>query len=307
MQRTQRDGAILIILAVVGYSCLSIFTKKLFARGVAPLDIAFWRFAFAALIYWAAVFVRGRRSQVTTSTSAPLPRLKLLLLGSLFAGEAIVAFFGWERLSAGTFTVLFYSYPAMVAILGWLTGERLSRVAWIALALTLVGIALTAPDFSAGLTGGNFVGVLMALIDALQVAVYFLLIGRVTRGHNDMVRISAWTVTGALIAATIAVYTHGMVLPHGESWLYLIAIAVVCTVLPVFALNAGIQKLGATRSAILATFEPLLTAILALIFLGEIMLPIQWVGGLVIIASVILLQLRRPVSEDAEAIALARE
>jgi len=186
-------------------------------------------------------------------------------------------------------------------------GERLSRIAWVALALTIIGIALTAPDFSAGFTGGNFVGVMLALIDALQVAVYFLLIGRVTRGHTDMVHISAWTVTGALIAATIVAVTHGMVLPDGVSWLYLIAIAAICTVLPVFALNAGIQKLGATRSAIIATFEPLLTAVLAVIFLGEIMLPIQWLGGLVIIASVILLQLRRPVSDDAEQIALARE
>jgi drug/metabolite transporter (DMT)-like permease len=304
MQRTQRDGVILIVLAVVGYSCLSIFTKKLFARGVEPLDIAFWRFAFAALIYWVLVFVRTRRSTVSPQ---PLPRLKLILLGSLFAGEAMVAFFGWERLSAGTFTVLFYSYPAMVAILGLFMGERLSRMAWVALALTLVGIALTAPDFSAGFTGANFTGVLLALIDALQVAVYFLLIGRVTRGHSDMVRISAWTVTGALIVMMILAVTQGMKLPQGVSWLYLVAIALICTVLPVFALNAGIQKLGATRSAIIATFEPLLTAVLALIFLGEIMLPIQWLGGAVIIASVILLQLRRPVSEDAEQTALARE
>src|SRR3954454_18477977 len=118
MQRTQRDGVILIVLAVVGYSCLSIFTKKLFARGVEPLDIAFWRFAFAALIYWGIVFIRGQRRPKTGAVSIPLPRVKLMLLGMLFAGEAVVAFYGWERLSAGTFTVLFYSYPAMVAILG---------------------------------------------------------------------------------------------------------------------------------------------------------------------------------------------
>ena len=74
--------------------------------------------------------------------------------------------------------------------------------------------------------------------------------------------------------------------------------------LPVFALNAGIQKLGATRAAIIATFEPVLTAVLALIFLGEVMLPIQWLGGAVIIASVILLQIRHAsveIDADAEA------
>jgi drug/metabolite transporter (DMT)-like permease len=305
MHRQERDGVILIVLAIIGYSCLSVFTKKLFTRGVEPLDIAFWRFALAGLIYWILVFVRRRRPNETVSK--PLPRLKLMALGLLFAGEAVAAFFGWERLPAGTFVVLFYSYPAMVAILEALLGERLSALAWIALVLTLIGIALTAPDFSAGLTGGNFVGVMLALFDGLQVAIYFLVSARVMRGYSDMVGMSAWTVTGALIAVTLLAVSHGMALPQGESWLYLIAIALVSTVLPVFALNAGIQKLGATRSAIIATFEPLLTAVLALVFLGEMMLPIQWLGGVVIIASVILLQLRRPVSEDAEQTALARE
>ena len=56
-----------------------------------------------------------------------------------------------------------------------------------------------------------------------------------------------------------------------------------------------------------AAIAILLTAVLALIFLGEMMLPVQWLGGALIIASVILLQLRRPVSTDAEEVALARE
>ena len=77
--------------------------------------------------------------------------------------------------------------------------------------------------------------------------------------------------------------------------------------LPVFALNAGIRKLGSTRAAIIATFEPLLTAVLALIFIGEVLLPIQWLGGAMIIASVIVLQLRRPSAEDAEQTALAHD
>ncbi|MBI1258919.1 MAG: EamA family transporter [Chloroflexi bacterium] len=305
MQRTQRDGVILIVLAIIGYSFLSVFTKTLFAQDVEPLDIAFWRFAFAALIYWVLVIIRAPRAPAINVR--PLPYLKLMALGSLFGAEALAAFFGWERIPAGTFVVLFYSYPAMVAILEALLGERLSLLAWFALALTLVGIALTAPDFSAGLTGDNFVGVMMALFDGLCVAIYFIVSNRVMRGHSDMIRTSAWTVTGALIVIALLAVPHGMKLPQGESWLLLLAIAVISTVLPVFALNAGIQKLGATRSAIIATFEPLLTAVLALIFLGEVMLPIQWVGGAVIIASVILLQVRKPVSDGAEQTALAPE
>lgn len=306
MQRNQRDGVLLIILAVFGYACHPVITKNLFAQGVQPLDLAFWRFFLAALVYWGIALVRGalRRNQLPTTTAQapakPLPRLRLMLLGTFFVGEALTAFWGLERLPSATFVVLFYSYPAMVAILGLFLGERISGWTWFALAMTFVGIALTAPDFSAELTGGNFVGVLMALIDALLVSVYFILIGRLIRGEADMVMSSAWTVTGALLLMIVVALARGLTLPQGDAWIYLVLMALISTVLPVFALNAGIVKLGATRAAILSTFEPLLTAFLAFIFLNELMLPIQWLGGAIIIASVILLQLRRPASSASE-------
>lgn len=306
MQHSQRDGIILIALAVTGYAFHPIITKNLFAQGVEPLDGAFWRFFITALVYWAIIVVRGavRRSRNTAASpqnaAKPLPRVRLMLLGTIFVGEALTAFWGLERLPSATFVVLFYSYPAMVAILSLFLGERISGLAWFALAMTLVGIALTAPDFSAGLTGDNFVGVLMALADALLCAVYFILIGRVVRGEADMIMTSTWTVTGALIMMVIVALATGLKLPQGSAWLYLVLMALVSTVMTVFALSAGIVKLGATRAAILCTFEPVLTAVLALIFLNEIMLPVQWLGGAIIIASVILLQRRRPAAVNAE-------
>ena len=83
----------------------------------------------------------------------------------------------------------------------------------------------------------------------------------------------------------------GFNLPQSQDvWLHLVGLALVSTLLPIFALNIGIQKLGPTRAAIFGTIEPLTTSLLALIFLGEVMQPIQWLGGLVIVVSVILLQ-----------------
>jgi drug/metabolite transporter (DMT)-like permease len=180
-------------------------------------------------------------------------------------------------------------------------------LAWGALGLTLVGVALTAPDFSAGLSGSNLTGVLWALFDALVVAVYFIASSRLLRGNSDMLRANTWTVLGAFLLLAALALPNGMALPPGEAWIYLIALTLVSTVLPVFGLNAGIQKLGSTRASIIATFEPVLTIIVATIFLGERMLPIQVAGGALIVVSVILLQLRRSVAPTTEQPALASD
>ena len=52
----------------------------------------------------------------------------------------------------------------------------------------------------------------------------------------------------------------------------------------------GIQRLGASRAAILSTSEPVLTALIALMLLGEVLQPLQVPGGMLILFSIVLLR-----------------
>ncbi len=305
----QRDGMLLILASVTGYSMLPVFIKALQVAGLNPLDIATWRFALAAPLFW--LMVRVLRTPVS---SRSLPRWRLLAMGTLLAMAAVATFWGFERIPAGTFVVLFYTYPAIVAILSALMGERLPLVGWGALVLTTIGIVLTVPDFGQGIGNDNLVGVLLALFTAFVVAIYFILSGRLLRGHTALGAASAWSATGALLSLIIlipfrAAQVQGNFLIHlgeiafsmpllaaqrangAELWLRLLAIATVSTVLGGFFLTVGIQKIGAARASIIGTVEPILTLIFARVFLGEEMLPVQLIGGVFIVASVLLLQL----------------
>ncbi len=291
-----REGILFIIGSVMGYSILPVFTRNILASGMEPPDIAFWRFCFAAPIFWLYTWLENGRSLSARFGSPPLPRIVLMLLGSLLALSAVVAFLGLEIMPVGTFTVLFYTYPAMIALLSLFLGDRLPLQGWIALGLTIVGVVMVTPDFSAGLGGGNLTGVALALINAGVVAVYFILNSRILHRHRDKTRASAYIVTGALIILlAFSLYRGGVAFPKGVNiWLLLIALATVSTVFPVFCLTNGIARLGAARASIMGAFEPLVTALWAMLFLGEMMLMQQWLGGIVIVAAVILLNLRRP-------------
>jgi len=53
---------------------------------------------------------------------------------------------------------------------------------------------------------------------------------------------------------------------------------------------AGIQRLGASRAAILSTSEPVLTALIAFLLLGEVIQPLQIPGGVLIVLSILCLR-----------------
>jgi drug/metabolite transporter (DMT)-like permease len=75
---------------------------------------------------------------------------------------------------------------------------------------------------------------------------------------------------------------------------------------PTFLYIVGIRRLGPPRAAILATFEPVVGVALAALLLAEQPGPVQLLGGLLIIAAGIVLQLR-PNADVADHEAIAGE
>ncbi|GKU84559.1 DMT family transporter [Niallia sp. NCCP-28] len=64
----------------------------------------------------------------------------------------------------------------------------------------------------------------------------------------------------------------------------IIYLGIVSTVVCMVLWNIGVQKLGATTSGVFLNFNPIFTAILAFLFLGEKMTWIQGIGSAVVIA-----------------------
>ena len=295
MTNSPRGGAIFVLIGVMGYVMLPVWIRNIQPSGLQPMDIATWRFAFAAPLMWLIVTILR-----TPRPDKPLPIGGLLGLGVLLMISALAVFFGLQRVPTSTFIVLFYTYPAMVALINLALGERLPLQSWLALTLTLTGVALTVPDFGAGLTGEMTAGILIAFVNAFSVAAYFVLNGRLLKGHNATLRASAWAITGACVSILMVTAVRGgaAVPPDTQTWLLLITMAVVSTVMPINMFMIGIQRLGASRASILSTLEPIGTLIVASLLLGETLQPVQILGAGLILTSVLLLQL--PVRRSAQ-------
>ncbi|QPC84769.1 DMT family transporter [Phototrophicus methaneseepsis] len=286
MQNAQRLGFITVLISAAGFAFLPTITRGLYqVSDLEALDIGLWRFILATPLIW-VLLQFWRPARLSHRTQAQ--RIKLLLSGVLFAGAAMTSFIGLKYITASIFIVLFFTYPAMVVLLSVLLGRRLALNAWIALGLTLLGVFLTVPDFSQ-LSADATLGVVFALLNAFIVAVYFLVVERLMK--DAAVFGTAYVITGALLTLLVLLPFEGLQMPsNSQTWIYLLLLATLCTVVPIFMMNYGIQLIGPERASIISSAEPIMAMIVALIVLGEVILPAQWLGAVCIVAGVFVLQ-----------------
>lgn len=294
--QTRRTGFLLVIFAAAMYAILPSILRTIYATSdFKPTDIAIWRYILAVPMIW-MVYLGQRRLAPAASLAkpkgTPVSMARLLFLGFLYAISVLLAFFALERLPVGVFTLLFYTYPSLVAVFSIFTGSSLSRWGWLALLLTLIGAVLTITDTSSG-RPIEIVGIGLGVLHAVSVAIYFMFTSRLLGSSTDAVRNTAWILWGTLLSLLVCIPIFGFQMPPSiPTWLSLIALAGICTGLPIFAINTGIQKIGPAQAAIAGTVEPVFAMLVAFVLLAEPILPLQWVGTAFIICAVILLQLR---------------
>lgn len=285
MSRTQREGLLLVLLAGVSYAFLSVFIKNVYAFSeLRPTDIGVWRFIVATPIIWLIIGFRSRSSQ-------PVPRLTMLSLGFFYAMAALCIFVGLNYISASTYIVITFTYPALIALYSWARGVPLPLPGWVALALTLTGVFLTVPDLNT-IGTGNILGIGVAVASVFFVALYYLIGGPAfAKTQQTSLRASGWVLNGcALIFISTVPFLGLNIPPNWQTWLSLLGMSLVSTALATIFINTGISKLGAARASIISTAEPLFTIVLAQLLLNEVMTPLQWTGAVLIVIGVIVLQ-----------------
>ncbi len=224
----------------------------------------------------------------------PYPSRRIVALACLngFIGYYIAAyldFAGLTFITAQLERLVLFTYPVFVMLLGWLFFQgRITLRGMIGAAITYSGLALI---FSSGISadGRNAViGTILVLGAALAFALYQLL------AKNLISTLGSTLFTAiAMSSAGVASLVHYGIVSHGVSpavsWNYVMLVAgcaFFATVLPSFLINAGLGRITPQASSMISTISPLVTIILAVIFLGEAFTLIDAIGTALIVLGV---------------------
>lgn len=291
--RSDREAVLeatgLIILSSSAFGSLSTLTVLITRSGLPLLPAMLWRYLIAAGILF-AVLLQQRQLIIARKDA-----LRLMLTGGI--AQSTITFLSLHALNylpVGPLAFLFYTYPAWVALISAVLGrEALTLKRIIALAIAMAGIVVMVGLPSSGSL--NRFGVVLALGTALLYALYLPTLHRVQKGIPASVA-SFYLIIGVFIAFFLASATTGEVQIPGTLtlWGYVILLALWSTVIAFASLVAGLRVLGPVRTSIVATIEPFFTAVLGYILLGEAVTRNTVLGGMLIAAAVLIIQLTAP-------------
>ena len=274
-------GAGLVALSAASFGAMAVFARFAFAGGVDVTALLFLRFLIAGGLMVVFMVISRRRWPSRRNG------LVLAMMGGLgYVGQSLCFFSALQYASAGLVALLLYLYPFLVMLLGVVfLKERLTALRAAAALAALGGTGLT---LGAGL-GGSWQGIALGLAAALIYSVYILVGSRVLKEEDPLAAATVVMLAAATVFGVVALVVEPRLPTTVAGWTAVLAIAVISTVVAMVSLFAGIQRLGAADAATLSTLEPVVTIVLAALFLGEAVSLIQVSGGVIVLGAVIAL------------------
>lgn len=275
------------IVQAVLYATMGIFGKLLYACGLNAQHVMVLRFGFTVLFLGLFIAIFHERKFISKQPAVYIQSI-------VFFISAWFYFLAVERMNAGLATVIFYTFPAVVAIMNVVfLHEKLTWRIIAALVLSMGGIVLISGVISPTDSMIDPLGILFSIIGCIAFAAYSVLMQKTARVESSFT--ATFSISLVCLAGSL-VFFSGELGGLAQFGLYEAALssglAILSTILPIILYIFAVGRIGATKAAIISIAEAPSSLLLAWIILGEKIDVFQAIGSLLVIASILTVTLK---------------
>lgn len=292
-----RTGLPIALVSAAAFGLAGSLASSLLDTGWSPAAAVAARVGGAFLVLLVPCLLLVRRIGLP---SASVTRRMIAYGIVAVAGAQLCYFSAVQHLSVGV--ALLLEYLAPVLLIGWFwwrRGERPTAAKLVGAALSVAGLVLVLD-----VTNGarlNLVGVAWGLGAALCLCTYFVLSEHSHKAPPALLLTTVGTGVGALVLLlagligivplTTSVAPVTIAAQQMPWWVPVAGLALVSAALAYVTGIEAVRRLGTSIASFVALAEVILAVVFAALLLGQIPSPIQAVGGLLILAGIVVIQL----------------
>ncbi|MCD8443461.1 DMT family transporter [Tenacibaculum finnmarkense] len=274
-------------LAGLLLATLFISTSGVLGRYIAmPSEVIIWfRSVFAMLILFA--FCKFKKIDLTIKSSKHI--FPFIVSGIFMAGHWITYFYALKLSNVAIGMLSLYTFPVMIAFLEPLFLKVKFNPIYIVLGcMVLLGLYILAPEFN--LESSNVQGILFGLLSALFYVIRILMLKQYVIQYNGTMLMFYQTliITICLLPVLFFMDVSGF----ENQYPYVLLLALLTTAIGHSLMVHSLQFFTVSTSSIISSVQPIFGIILAFIFLNEIPTWNTFIGGSLILATVVIESVR---------------
>jgi len=296
-----RRGYLYVIIAAVLWAVSGSSAKYLFHCGVTPFQLVQLRLTISITCLFLFLCIRHpARLKIAREDIVYFAILGVIGMG----GVQFTYLYAISKIHVAAAILIQYLAPIMIALHAVVfVRDKLQLATLISLAGATIGCYLVVGAYDLDILTMNISGIVSGLMSAVTFAWYSI------HSEYGMRRYNPWTVLFyAFLFGTIVwntLYPPFKAFTYSYSfveWAWILYVGVFGTLVPFGLYLQGINLIRSTHASITAILEPIIAGILSWIFLKEIMEWPQLLGGTMVMASLVLLQLKREYDENTPSI-----
>ena len=295
---TKKVAYALMVVAAAAWGTSGTLTVLAIDEGATANIIALYTEIFSALMFF-LVIASVDRPSLRMKRRDLLPFFVFsTITGSLFS---VAWYHCIDLTSVTTAVILLCSYPSIVTVASVsMHGERLTAGKALALPLTFIGCILVAEAYDLNAIRLNALGIGLGVFTAFGAAAYYLW------GKRFLERYSSNTVAlyfSVMMLPVLIVITdpRESLLPSlsATAWSLIFVIGLIPCTIGFFISMVALKRIEASKASIVASLEPAMAVLLAVIIVSEVLSGLQVVGVALTIGGVVLLRIVRRPEETA--------
>jgi len=280
-------GIATAVLSASCYATLVIFGKIGMGMGLTSIHMLTLRFIFGTLILLIFLLISNRSVLRPTRSLV----LKSAFVGLVFyLGQSLMFFKSIEYIPASTASLILYFYPLAVLFLSVLfLREKFRSSSLVSVLLILAGCCLVFYDAfmrSFSVTGIVYAALAMVLFSGYLIVAQYML--KTENSTSATFYVMLFTAIGYTVLNGGAGF-GGLT---GQQLALGFALGLIPSALAMGFLYAALKMIGAAYTSIFSSVEPVITLILAGVFLGEEIVSFQIFGVVLLMAGIIIPNMR---------------
>lgn len=261
---TKSKGYISAIISSVSYGLIPLFILPLKTIGF-PMNVTlFYRFFLSALFILPLLIYKKETLKISRREL-----ISLFVLGIFFALMSEFLFLGYDYLTPGIASTIFFVYPVIVALIVFFVfKEALTKLTVLSLLITIFGVfVLSVKDSVFDI---NILGLCIATLSAVFYALYIVTVNKVKINASSL-KITFYSMLFSSVYYFVKALISGdsLLIPEAKIFFNLSLFALITTVFSILTLVYAIKLIGSTPTSIMGALEPIVAVAVSVLFFSE--------------------------------------